>query len=133
MIVIVMGWVFGWLTLRVCRSQCSFVLGSLGSFFLLGVLGLGDDCSLFDGLGDGGVEGLPAVGLNGTDAAIFNALAEEDAGDGADDFELFDEGGGGDVFSEFGDAGDDAFVGGLIKEDSVIGFLFNFSLGPFLQ
>lgn len=118
--------------MMVCRSQCSFLLGSL--FLLGGVLGL--DCSnggLFDGLGDGGEEGLSAVGLNGSDAAILDALLEEDACDGANNFELFDEGGGGDVLAQLGDSGDDAVVGGLIDEDSVIGFLFNLSLGPFLS
>ncbi len=117
--------------MMVCRSQWSFLL--LG-FSLLGGGFLGLSCffSNGDGLRDWGVEGLFAVVFDRLDAAILDGLSEEDAGDGADDLELFDEGGGGDVLAELGDAGQDAFVGGLIEEDGVIGFLFNLSLGPFL-
>lgn len=117
--------------MMVCRSQCSF---RLGSFFLLGGCGLGLSGGLggFDCLGDRCEEGLLAVGLDGPDAAVFDALPEEDAGDGADDLELFDEGRGGDVLAELGNGSDDAVVGGPIDEDSVVGFLFDLTLGPFL-
>jgi hypothetical protein len=117
--------------MMVCRSQWSFLLLSLsllgGGFFGLSDL-LGDG----DGLRDGGVEGLFAVVLDGLDAAVLDGLPEEDAGDGADDLELFDEGGGGDVLAELGDAGQDAVIARPIEEDGVVGFLFNLSLGPFL-
>ena len=72
------------------------------------------------------------MAVDGLDAAVLDALPEEDACDGADDLELFDEGGGGDVLAELGDAGDDAIIGGSVQEDGVIGFLFNLTLGPFL-
>lgn len=121
-----------WLdVMMVCRSQCSF---DLGSFFLLGggSLGLSGDLSGFDCLGNRGEQGLSAVGLDGPDAAVLDGLPEEDAGDGADDLELFDEGRGGDVLAELGDGGEDAVVGGPVEEDGVVGFLFDLTLGPFL-
>ena len=37
------------------------------------------------------------------------------------------------MFSEFGDAGEHSVVGGLVDEDSMIGFLFGLALGPFLS
>lgn len=116
----------------VCRSQWSFLLGSL---FLLGagVLGLsGNGLGGVDGLSDGGEEGLPAVVLDGPDTAVLDAFLEEGACDGADDLELFDEGRGGDVLAELGDGSDDAVVGGLVDEHGVVGFLFDLSLGPLL-
>ena len=37
------------------------------------------------------------------------------------------------MLSEFGDTCEDSFVGSLIEEDSVVGFFFDFTLGPFLH
>jgi len=37
------------------------------------------------------------------------------------------------VLAEFGDAVEDSIVSGLVEEDGVIGFFFDFSLGPFLH
>ena len=37
------------------------------------------------------------------------------------------------MLAEFGDAGDEAVVGSLVDEDGVVGLLFSFSLGPFLE
>ncbi len=103
-------------------------------FSLLGsLLGFSSDGgSLFSDL-DRSEQGLPAVAFNCPDRAVFDTSPQKDAGDGADDFIFFDESGGGDVLSEFGDAGDEAVVGGLIEEDSVVSFFFDFSLGPFLD
>jgi hypothetical protein len=119
--------------MMVCRSQCSFLF-LLRSFFLLGAfLVLSDGSDNGSGLDDGSVEGLFAVSFNSLDAAILNAFPEHDPCNRAHDFELFDEGGGGDVLAQLGDAGDDTIIGGTIEEDSIIGFLFNLSLGPFLS
>lgn len=120
-----------------CRSQwlSLLLLLLLGSLLLLGgALGLsGLFNNLLGSLGNRGVKGLLAMSLNGADAAIFDTLAEEGAGDGADDLELFDKGRGGDVLAELRDTSDDAVIGGTIDEHCVISFLFNFSLGPFLE
>lgn len=116
----------------VCRSQWSFLLGSL---FLLGsgLLGLsGNGLGGIDSLCDRGEEGLLAVVLDGPDASVLDAFPEEDTCDGADDLELFDDGRGGDVLAELGDGSDDTVVGGLVDEDGVIGFLFDLTLSPFL-
>ena len=37
------------------------------------------------------------------------------------------------MLSEFGDGSDDFIIGGFIKEDCIIRFFFDFSLGPFLN
>lgn len=36
------------------------------------------------------------------------------------------------MLAELGDGREKSIVGGLIEEDGVVGFLFDFSLGPFL-
>jgi len=37
------------------------------------------------------------------------------------------------MLSQFGDAGNEAVVGGLVEEDGVVSFFFDFALGPFLN
>lgn len=71
--------------------------------------------------------------LHGLDGSILDTFLEEGSGDGAHHFVLIDEDGGGNVFAQFGDTGDETVVGGLVEEDGVIGFFFDFSLGPFLE
>ena len=70
--------------------------------------------------------------VDGLDGAVLDGLAQHGAGDGADDLELFNETGCGDVLAELGDTGEDLVVGGTIEEDCVIGFFFDLSLGPLL-
>jgi hypothetical protein len=113
------------------RNRSFLLLGSLSLFG--GFLGLSRNrSSLFCYL-DGGEQSLAAVALDSLDRAVLDASPQQNSGDRANDFVLLDESGGGDVFAEFGDAGEEAVVGGLVHEDGVIGFLFGFSLGPFLE
>lgn len=37
------------------------------------------------------------------------------------------------MLAELGDTGDKTIIGDLIEEDGIIGFLFDFSLSPFLN
>jgi hypothetical protein len=37
------------------------------------------------------------------------------------------------VLAELGDTSDDSIIGGSIDKDSIVGFFFDFSLGPFLH
>jgi hypothetical protein len=115
-----------------CRNRSFLFL--LGSFLLLCTLldfdssnGCFFSCNL-----DGSVKGLLAVDFGRPDGSILDALFKEGAGDGANNFVFFDKDGGGDVLSEFGDTSDESVVSGLIEEDGVVSFLFDFSLGPFL-
>ena len=71
--------------------------------------------------------------LNSLNRAVLDASPKQNASNRAHDFVFLDEGGGGDVLAEFGDAGDEAVVGSLVDEDGVVGLLFSFSLGPFLE
>ena len=113
------------------RNRSFLLLGSLslfGSFLSLSR----NRSSLFCYL-DGGEQCLAAVALDSLDRPVLDASPQQNSGDRANDFVLLDKSGGGDVFAEFGDAGEEAVVGGLVHEDGVIGFLFGFSLGPFLE
>lgn len=122
-----------------CRGDVCMIEGTVDSSgersFLLtllagGFLGVGGHLLDDDG---GGVQGLLAVGLGTLDAAVGQAFSEEDSGDGAHHLELLDEVSGRDVPAELGDDCEISIVGCLVKENCIIGFFFDFSLGPFLN
>ena len=106
----------------------------LWDFVLLdcGVLDFSYDC-LLSGLYCWGVEGLPAVVLDGPEWAILDTLFKEGSCDGADNFVLLDQDWRGDVLSKFGDTWNVFIIGSLIEEDGIISFFFNFTLVPFLN
>lgn len=109
----------------------SFLLDGLSlGLFGLGLLGLSD-------LGlhhcHGTVERLLAVALGRSQRPVLDAALDELSGDGADDFEFFDDCGDGDVLAEFGDAGNESIVGGPVEKYCVIGLFLDFPLVPFLR
>jgi hypothetical protein len=112
--------------------ETSFLLALLGGS-LLGCGGGGSDLDFLKSFLGGGVEGLSAVLLDGPDAAILDGLLEEGSGDGTDDFVFLDQVGSRDVLAELGDVSDNSIVSHLVDEDGVVGFFFDFSLGPFLH